>query len=523
MISVVIQSAGHIDSDLYDLIKLSLSRRLRDKEASVRQHAVLGFGFLATPDGDDEDDDSDDESPADSLEKLLDLLKHDSSADVRRAVLMNMLIIPRTLKGVLERARDVDTVTRRAFYSKVMPMLGDFRNHSPIEREKLIRWGLRDRDELVRKATARLFRERWLETCASSALGKSADDMKPGEVLPPSMDALKELLERMDVTNRTGVEGGMAHDAMAAFWEGRPDYREYVTFDDDFWNDLRSEGAFIARSFNDYCIASKDDRLLEQKMPEVRKIAFFISKYLNDLIHARKQIAEMDDLTQEDEEAYNELEFTAEQLLHIALTLDYSDEVGRRQVFNLMREALSRPELPEECTTLAAQVLRRACSEKEFISVMKEALDEVKVTAQDADFDEEGEDDDEEDSFHSAQSDLSDLDSDAAQARKKKKKKTVEDVEKDEDEEHNELLIYAKCMHLAECLLQNIDCELESNNVLVDLLNNIIVPALRYHNDMIRQMTIKCLGLCTLRSKVSTGRPIARRLSNVFDLEFGNQ
>jgi condensin complex subunit 3 len=498
MISHVINSLGHIDTDLYNLIKLSLSRRLRDKESSVRQQAVLGFGSLAGGEDDDDDDDSDDESPVGGLKKQLNLLKHDPSAEVRRAVLMNLSFTPTSLKHMLERARDVDPVTRRALYSKLIPALGDFRHLSLVEREKLIRWGLRDRDELVRKAAARLFRERWLEAC----------------VLPPSMEALTELLERIDVTTHSGIEGGIAHEAMAAFWEGRPDYRDFITFDDDFWNDLTAEGAFIARSFNDYCIAAKDEILLEQKMPEVTKIAFFISKYLNHLIQARKQIAELDDLSQGQEEAYAELEFTAEQLLHIALTLDYSDEVGRRQVFNLMREALALPELPEECTTLAVQVLRRVCresGEKEFISVMKEALDEVKASTHDTDFEEgEGEDDDEEESFHSAQSDISDLSSDAAQARKMKKKKGTkpQDVEKDEDQKHIETLTYAKCMHLAECLLQNIDCPLESSNVLVDLLNVLIVPAVKLHNDIIREMGIKCLGLCALRSKVGTRKPI---------------
>lgn len=509
MIAHVINTIGHLDTHLYNKIKLTLTKRLRDKEASVRLQAVLGFGRIAGADDSDEDDDSDDDAPVGSLQRQLNILKHDPSAEVRRTVLMNLTFAPNTLKHMLERARDVDDVTRRALYGKLIPALGDFRHLSIVEREKLIRWGLRDRDDLVRKAAARLFRERWLEACATNLLKDSTDERKPGEVLPPSMEALMELLERIDVTAITGVEGGIAHEAMAAFWEGRPDYREFVTFDDDFWNDLTAEGAFIIRSFNDYCIASKNDTLLEQKMPEVMKIAFFIAKYLNSLIHARKQIAEMDDFTQEDEEAYAEIEFIAEQLLHVALTLDYTDEVGRRQIFNLMRESLALPELPEECTTLAAQVLRTVCrdsGEKEFISVMKEALDEVKVTAQDENA--QDEDEDEEDSFHSAQSDLSDLDSDEGQARKKKKKKTPEDIEREEDQKHNELLIYAKCMHLAECLLANIDCELESSNALVDLLNRLVVPAIKLHNDMIREMGIKCLGLFALRSRVSSERAL---------------
>ena len=71
--------------------------------------------------------------------------------------------------------------------------------------------------------------------------------------------------------------------------------------------------------------------------------------------------------------------------MHIALTLDYSDEVGRRQMFTIMREALALAELPEECTKLCVEVLRNVCGantagEREFCGIVLEAVSEVHDT-----------------------------------------------------------------------------------------------------------------------------------------------
>ncbi|MCP5693848.1 hypothetical protein NL287_26610, partial [Klebsiella pneumoniae] len=76
------------------------------------------------------------------------------------------------------------------------------------------------------------------------------------------------------------------------------------------------------------------------------------------LIDAIKRIAEQGAEEDGEEEDTVEHEFIVEQLLHIAMTLDYSDEVGRRKMFTLMRSSLSIPELPDEVTKLTVEVLQ---------------------------------------------------------------------------------------------------------------------------------------------------------------------
>lgn len=501
LISHIINSLDAIDDDLFQKLRSSLLRRIRDKEAMVRAQAVLGLGRLAgnQVEGEPDSDDSDDDGSTGLLEKLLEVLQNDPSADVRRSLLVNLPILPTTLPYLLERARDQDALTRRAVYSRLLPALGDFRHLSLSMREKLLRWGLRDRDENVRKAACRLFRERWIEDCAGTA--PPVEGGQPSEVSPPSMEALLELLERIDVVN-SGGENGVALEAMKGFWEGRADYRNAVNFDDNFWETLSSESVFVARTFNDFCRNEgngKYESLVDQKLPEVTKLAFYLERYVKVLIDAIKRINEQEVEDEEEEEDTVEQEFIVEQLLHIALTLDYSDEVGRRKMFALLRQTLSIPELPDEVTKLTVQVLRDLCApdaagEKEFCSIVLEAVADVHDTIVD-DVPDEGDIDDNE-SFHSARSEVSD--DEDSQSKKKKNKGPELSEEEAAQKAIKEIMINMKCLQIVQCMLTNVAGNLQQNDHLVSMLNNLVVPAVRSHEAPVRERGLVCLGLCSL-------------------------
>lgn len=494
LISHIINSLDAIDDDLFQKLRHGLLKRIRDKEAMVRSQAVLGLGRLAgnQTEGCTNSDDSDDDDTG-LLEKLLEVLQNDPNADVRRSLLVNLPILPETLSVLLERARDQDAATRRAVYSRLLPALGDFRHLSVKMREKLLRWGVRDRDENVRKAASRLFRERWIEDCAGAP---PQEDGVPAEPAPPNFDGLLELLERIDVVN-TGVENGVALEAMKGFWEGRPDYRETVEFNDNFWETLSAESVFMARSFNDFCRLEGDGKylnLLEEKLPEVTKLAFFLERYLHVLTAAVKRVAEADD--EDEEEDTVEQEFIVEQLLQIALTLDYSDEVGRRKMFTLLRQAISIPDLPDEVTKLAVETLQSICSpdaagEREFISIVLESVADVHDTIVD-----DPPADDAEDSFHSARSEVS---GQSTPTKGSKRGGTPELSEEEAREKAvREIVVNMKCLHIVQCMLTHVASNLQDNTDLVAMLNNLVVPAVRSHEAPVRERGLVCLGLCAL-------------------------
>ncbi|KAL2141158.1 hypothetical protein VTI28DRAFT_2742 [Corynascus sepedonium] len=496
LISHIINSLDAIDDDLFQKLRSGLLKRIRDKEAMVRAQAVLGLGRLAGNQGDAEpdSDDSDDDGSSGLLERLLEVLQNDPSADVRRSLLVNLPILPSTLPFLLERARDQDAATRRAVYSRLLPALGDFRHLSLSMREKLLRWGLRDRDENVRKAAGRLFRERWIEDCAGTP--PPAETGQPAEVSPPNLDALLELLERIDVVN-SGGENGVALEAMRGFWEGRPDYREAMFFDDNFFETLSAESVFVVRTFNDFCRNEgngKFEPLIEEKLPEVTKVAFYLERYIKVLIDAIKRAEEQEAEDEEEEEDTAEQEFIVEQLLHIALSLDYSDEVGRRKMFSLLRQTLSIPELPEEVTKLTVAALRDICApdaagEKEFCSIVLESVADVHDTI----VDDVPDNDDE--SFHSARSEVS---GDTTPTRSGKSKTPDLSEEEAAQKAIKEIMINMQCLHIVQCMLSNVSGDLQQNDHLVAMLNNLVVPAVRSHEAPVRERGLVCLGLCSL-------------------------
>jgi condensin complex subunit 3 len=529
--SHIINSLDTLDDTLFHQLRLALMKRIHDKESMVRLQAVYGLGRLAAEVEDDdnnEDSDSDDDVGKGVLEKLLVVLQNDPAAEVRRNLLLNLPLNKDVLPYLLERARDSDGTTRRALYARLLPALGDFRHLSLTHREKLLRWGLRDRDENVRKATARLFRERWIEDCAALPAAQAAEQAEDGDqqqaqkpanqAAPPSLDALLELLERIDVVN-SGSEGGIALTAMREFWEGRPDYVEFVSFPDDFWQDLNPELAFVARTFNDFCRFSKVeehigqrnlDVLVEEKLPEVTKFGFYLHEELNKLIAAMQAAALGEDEDAEQESA--EREFVVEQLLHMALTFDYSDDFGRRKMFNLMREALALPDLPEEATRLVVEIFRLVCGEhaggeREFCGLVLEAIAEVHDTILGDDAASQGDDSSiADESFHSATTHFDGEDGEPTQKKSKAKKDADLDPETAEERAIKEIMVNMKCLHIALCMLQNVGCDLEQNVHIVTMLNNLVVPAVRSQEAPIRERGLLCLGLCCLLGKVSRSR-----------------
>ncbi|KPM37591.1 Condensin complex subunit 3 [Neonectria ditissima] len=498
LISHIINSLDAIDDDLFQKLRHGLLKRIRDKEAMVRAQAVLGLGRLAGNQGEGctNSEDSDDDEDTGLLDKLLEVLQNDPSADVRRSLLVNLPILPNTLPFLLERARDQDSATRRAVYSRLLPALGDFRHLSLSMREKLLRWGLRDRDENVRKAAGRLFRERWIEDCAGVPPPEEGQQAEPS---PPNFEGLQELLERIDVVN-SGVENGVALEAMKGFWEGRPDYREAAEFDDQFWETLSAESVFMARSFNNFCRFEGNGKylaLVEEKIPEVTKLAFFLERYLQVLVEALKRVAqqEVDEDEDEEEEHTVEQEFIVEQMLQIALTLDYSDEVGRRKMFTLLRRMLSIPDLPDEVTKLTVEALRGICApdsagEREFCSIVLESVADVHDTIVDEPAD------DAEDSFHSARSEVSGPSTPTKGGRRGVDPEVSE--EEAREKAVREIVVNMKCLHIVQCMLTHVAGNLQDNTDLVSMLNNLVVPAVRSHEAPVRERGLVCLGLCAL-------------------------
>jgi condensin complex subunit 3 len=117
---------------------------------------------------------------------------------------------------------------------------------------------------------------------------------------------------------------------------------------------MTPEKAFLTRIFVDHCVSTKDDRRLENALPVVTSLAFRIQTAYNHLIEEIEaeeeemalrgdmQDVEEDELRAKREEARLDQEFIIGEMLRMSVNLDYADEIGRRKMFQLVRESRYR-------------------------------------------------------------------------------------------------------------------------------------------------------------------------------------
>lgn len=411
----IINILTNIHDDLYEDLTNNIGKRIYDKEASVRTLAALILTRLQ--------DNVDEESsgPYPVTELLIKSMQHDSSAEVRRAILLNLNPAKPIISYLLERALDTNSINRRYVYSRVMKSIGDFRLLSIGKREMLLQCGLKDREASVRQAASRMFLEQWLENANNDIL---------------------EVLERIDVINST-----VAETAMDVFFSNRKDAIETLEFSDELWQQLTPESAFLIRTYNDFCIKEKLTAKLEDKMPELTKLGFFIEHYFTLLEQEHENI---------------DSQFIMEQLLLIAETYDYADEVGRRKVLAILREALTNHQLTDSLIQKSVGIIRKlSVKESDFSQVIVELISDVKD----------------------------------------KLEESLEQVSDEEESMILEVMCFVRCLVLAQSTLELIILPLESNQYLTSLLDTLVIPSIRSRNANIREGGLKCLGLCCLISK----------------------
>ncbi|KAF2276527.1 uncharacterized protein EI97DRAFT_467200 [Westerdykella ornata] len=493
-----------IEDDYYKC-RRALMRRLEDKEASIRVQAAIGFGTLATRYEDQDGSDAEDDDRAGGLFRLLTVMQQDPSAEVRRAILLNLpLDDPRTRPYMIERARDSDVTMRRLVYKRLLPALGDFRQLKMAERDKVIRWGLRDRDVGVQQATARLLCEHWIRVCEQTEPGETGVAVESENRGLLKRAALIEFCKQIRIL-RTGLEGGMAHDAMKALWAGRPDYLHDITFrDQEFWNDLTLEKVFVMRTFTDYCSNSEDEAvqdLRDTKMPELTAVGSVLQKWLQALVEESRRTSKMPEVDEQTLKELDALEFLVVQLLHIVLGLDLNDRVGGKQIYHLIQGPLERWDIADSCTELMVDILHRVCdSRKDFIDIIKKSIEEVRDSVNDIHDEKVGDNDvvmsdHDDESFHSAQSEASDDTAIPSSPRAQQPPEMKDNVQ--------ELLARMKCLHLVGCMMKHVSLKVLKEpktrdfvfeTLKGDILNDLVAPSMSRKLPSVRASALPCLA-----------------------------
>ncbi|TPX32785.1 hypothetical protein SmJEL517_g04178 [Synchytrium microbalum] len=410
LLAVCISHLDELDDDIFADLQRKLVLAAHDKEASVRAQAALALCKFQS---------GDDDADWNIQTSLLELMRVDTSAEVRKTILWNIHTTARTLPYILERARDTDTQVRKLVFSKIVADIEDMSILTIASRDRLLDCGLRDRDSGVRSSCLKMLGQSWI---------KQAEDN------------LLVFLSRLDVVSSSGAE-----EALKAFFLANPDVT--AAYDDYLWDNLTVDSAFLIRVHAQFHAESQEYDAANDILPDLSKHVTHINKY----------IGLMNDANDDEDRVY--YEFIVGQLLLIALSQDFSDEAGRRKMFECLRSTLANVDLPLSSIQTSVKVLSRiALNDQDFLRVILELLYGIADPDEPADTDEG-------------------------------------------------IYKMRKCLDILRCMFEVLDTDRHDLASFQPFLQYYIMPAVQSRDEELRQSGLRCLALyCMLDKQVAVER-----------------
>lgn len=499
LLVMIMDNLGEIDEELYNLLIWSLNKRVYDKEAHIRTQAVFCLTKFQDETSILEDSQRTHEEEGDvpAALSLMHIIQNDPSPDVRRAAMLNLVKTPVTLSYILERSRDNNAVNRRLIYSRVLKSMGlgcfeliDFKIL-----DQLIKWGLEDRDDSVRKACEKLISYHWI-------------NLFNGDLI--------ELLEHFNI-----IKSNSIYEAMMRLLTVRSDIINKLKFPQGIWKDFTVEIAFLFRCLYTHCVNNQLLEVIDEHFPEAATLSEYIQFYMNKRFPQTDETTPTTPLSRADRK---HLDFIIEQMLITADKYDFSDEIGRRSMLSVIRNLLSYKTLPESLIRIGHKVLKKlSINERDFVTMAIEIINDIRDEDLELQEQEErennrkqkektkasnkkrkynddtkggeneemssDEDDEELNSFHSAVDNL-------INGNEKEMDRTIMNSIAKEREPRPETIVI--CLTRSSCMLELVNDPLEQNILIMSLIDTLITPAVRNTESKIRELGVRNLGLCCL-------------------------
>ncbi|KAI0764062.1 nuclear condensing complex subunit [Irpex lacteus] len=484
---------GELDEDIYDRLRRALLERRQDKEAIIRAQAILALAKLM-----DTDADEDEEQEEGILEYILDSLCADVSPEVRRLAIVNTPLTPITLPVIITRTRDIDPCIRALVFNKTLRYFNPAQL-TIAQRETLVRDGLGDRDDKVKAAAADMV-DYWFDIARSE----------------PDSDFLtgvSQFLSLFDLTNEEGL--AIALDALRSIFVTKASAVRKVVFPDTYWQGMTLEAAVFARCFIEYTspdsteascsgIGLNTSRMMDDAgIPVVMAFAFFVQENCNLMLDAIEEFETLKadenfDNLSDDEQDFSALERSEEEMyrrvcilgemLKIACCLDYTDELGRRKMFLVIRSMIGVEYLPETLMDSCLEVLKLTTDDREMIKITVETMVELRDSLfdgrDDSGFEEPPPDVDD--------SRMSSLNTSRLGSHKRPTRELNEQEKLRSDE------IDLRCLTLCIAMLKRVNGRFEENSTLEGVVNDLIVPSIKRVEANFRELGLVALGLCCL-------------------------
>lgn len=171
---------------------------------------------------------------------------------------------------------------------------------------------------------------------------------------------LIQFLAGLDVISNSKV----AETALKHFFDKIPNMLD-GNFNEQFLTSMTAEMGFILRVYCEHQISinSSNPQAVQDLLPELIVINGYVREKYNSII------------TCGDEVLKAEIEFVMNELLRVAALLDFSDEVGRRALFETLQEIMANLETSEVVHQTCIQIFMEHCSStQEFLDIMTEFI-----------------------------------------------------------------------------------------------------------------------------------------------------
>ncbi|RCK57346.1 Condensin complex subunit 3 [Candida viswanathii] len=175
-----------------------------------------------------------------------------------------------------------------------------------------------------------------------------------------------------------------------------------------------------------------------------------------------------------------ELEFVIHQLLLIAQDFDFSDEIGRRKMLQIIRTTLTEDKLPENLIAIGLNVLKElSINEKDFVTMAVEIITDIRDSI------------DDDDEFHSAAATFDGDYDEESQQSSMKKRRVEPDLPPDD--------IVFRCLVITRHVLELVGETLDNHLSLSSIYTGIVNYAIQNHsNKKLYLAGLVCLNLFSI-------------------------
>eukprot|EP01084_Bolivina_argentea_P138577 243921_1 len=318
-----------LDEDLWERLETILLRRLKDRIPQVRQRAAFAIHRLSDPSAEDD--------PV--RMGLIEMMDFDSNKDCRREALKSIDLSRRTVKIILRRCRDTSEEVRKTAFERLHQV--DIRALSIRQRVDLLKSGLTERSEMVKKCAEKLLIERWL---------KNRDD---------DVIQLLKLLDIEEYESEAEIVLNCIMDAKVALTVDPPPYT--IDKADNFDN----EHLFYWRCRIEWFAKQKPmmQQDIDDSMPDtVEFVKLFESQTAAENTHASEQ------------------SYITQQLLILARYLNFQDEFSRSSLSRAAIKLLESHHISTNLIPLIMKLLRKLhCNDEEdYTRLIRETVEEIR-------------------------------------------------------------------------------------------------------------------------------------------------